>query len=225
MPVSVNEVIHIRIKPTPLPLLWFKWLGALPIDKQWTALVSGGSYKGKSSIMLRFSKILSRFGKVLYANFEEDATGGTLQVKLKQNGIRSNDIYFLDSRSTEDLKNELATGKYKYCVVDSITAICDTPKETSLLFKELKEFKDVSFLFVFHADKEEANYIGSSKFKHMVDIMIDLIMPGVASIRRKNRWKSDRDNLEFDIFKNKLLTQNEYENLPIFQRSNKRKRS
>jgi predicted ATP-dependent serine protease len=136
---------------------------------------------------------------VLYDNMEENLQGGTVQSKCRNLQVRSPRIVFLDSKKLDDLKAALESEKYKYCIMDSLTARASNRNETFSLLKMAEEFPKISFVYILHADKTKKTYIGPSTIGHMVDIALE-VKNGIAYID-KNRFKDHQENNEFYIFR------------------------
>lgn len=187
-----------RIKPLNLPKAMIDFLNFIPAEKQWKMMIFGGSFSGKSTFSLYLATQLSRFGEVLYGNLEESVETGTIQKKLKVLNTKSDKLNFLDPNTYDNFIEEIETGKYKYVVMDSLSEVANTTAETIKELDLSNKYKDVSFIFVLHADKDEENYIGSSKIKHKVDITIR-VSKGSAIIV-KNRFAASAKNNVYNIF-------------------------
>jgi predicted ATP-dependent serine protease len=148
---------------------WHAFVGSVPATEQWTMLVSGPSGSGKSSFCLGLAKELSRFGHVLYVAAEERLKSGTIRIRAKVMHITSQRIWIYDTISISDVVEELKTGRYAYCLIDSVQELRATVEE-SLELKE--QFPDISFIFVAQADAAERRSLGGHKVKHMVDIRV-----------------------------------------------------
>jgi len=95
-------------------------------------LLHGIAGSGKSTYSLLFAKELSKFGNVLYGNFEE-VIGATLQAKLKLTKLNNNNrIHFINPNTEEEFWRHLDNGTYKFAVVDSLSHIADKEKEVSV---------------------------------------------------------------------------------------------
>lgn len=196
--INMADAMRIRVVPLPLPHEWRRFLGDLPRLQQWTMFVYGPPFGGKSSFLLKFSRVLAYYGKVLYVNAEENTKGGTIQNKARLLQILSDKIYFLDDDTLESIREELGAGEYQYCVIDSISEMANTMNETLGIIDIRKEFPDISFIFISHADKSEKTYLGPSKLKHKVDIA--LLVEDSVVYTEKNRYKRNKSDMMFNIF-------------------------
>lgn len=199
---NLDDIRNYRTKPLHLPVAWNKFLGDLPSNAQWTIIVYGHSFGGKTSFILKFAQQLIRNGKLLYINAEESLNGGTLQEKIRNLNISSKKISFFDDVDLEDIKSELRTGKYKFVVFDSLSKIAKTNKISALdVFNIHKEFPNINFIFILFTTKDGKTYKGESDLIFLSEITIE-IKNGVADCSVKNRYKKKKINMQFDIFKN-----------------------
>lgn len=194
------------IIPMPLPTPWNTFLGPIPKNEQWTMLVYGNSHSGKSSFCLKFASILSRFGKILYANTEEDLKGGTIQIKARQNNVDIRSFDFLDETGDKikdkynAIIDKLKSQDYKFCIIDSISAFAMTKNEVVDTLNLAIEFPKTSFVFITHMTKDEKTFAGYGMIKYLVDIAIHL-SEGVADCSAKNRYKANKANNKLILFK------------------------
>jgi len=203
--LSLGDVATIKTPTLALPEDWALFLGKLPRYDQWKMIVHGGSFSGKSSWALVLAGMLSRYGKVLYGNFEESVNGGSIQNKLNSLGLRNANIEFLKPNTLENFTRSLDEGNFKFAIIDSLSVLGNNRKEILESFNIYKRYPKVSFIYLLHADKLEKTYIGPSAFKHNVDIAIELIE--TIAISRKNRYKDGGSRIytQFDTFKKKII--------------------
>lgn len=201
--LNTNNILHFSYEPLKLPQTDYHFLGKLPSSSQFKMLIYGGAFAGKSSYALHLANILSRFGNVLYGNFEEPITGGTLQNKLKITNVRSSNIFFLEPNNWQNFIKELNTNKYKFAFIDSISVLGDTRKEVFDKFNIYKIYPKISFVFIAHADKKQQTYIGASALRHDVDITIE-VQNKIAYLH-KNRFKTNNNCQAYNIFKKQCM--------------------
>lgn len=194
------------VKPLNMPAQWQRFLGDIPADEQWTMLLFGNSHSGKSSFALIFGQILSNFGKVLYANTEENLKGGTIQRKARLNNVDITKFDFLDEDpqynyydSFNEIVKRLENGDYKYCIIDSLSEFAMTRTEVIKTLNLKRQFPNVSFIFITHMTKDEKSFSGYATIKYKVDIAIET-KDGVASCQPKNRYKFNIRNMELKFF-------------------------
>lgn len=213
MPVSIEDAKIIRIKPTPFDKSWLKFLGLLPINKGWNCTVFGASFNGKSTFALYFAMQLTQFGNVLYVNAEEDTIKGTLQNKLRQNNIKSKkySFDFADTTDIDEIRKLLDSGKYKYCVRDSIHAFAKWNNVKVLdLWMDFRDYPDISFVDVLFSTKDELNFKGESDMIHLSEFAIECKkneagLP-IARMERKNRYKENPEkNKYLDFIHSKIV--------------------
>jgi predicted ATP-dependent serine protease len=206
--MKLSQVSRIRVKPTLLPKKYKEWIEFVPINAQWTMGVAGQPGAGKSSWLLEFGAILSKHGKLLYANFEENVAGGTIQQKVKTMKVlekypwAKNRMEFLESEKWSDLESMLKTGKYKYVIVDSVSKIKGKGKLNTTQILNLKDkFKDVSQVFVYHYRKDGKGFKGESDYEHEHDYFVEIARGGDAKFI-KNRFKTQKtlSNTTMNVF-------------------------
>lgn len=203
MAISAQDITKIRIKPLPLGAPFGLLLGDVPLEYQWTMGVFGGSFSGKSSFALLLADELSRHGNVLYGNMEENYDTGTIQNKMKVLNLRLRNVSFLEKSSVAHMEQELQTGKYKYCIIDSISEYATSLREIKEALDIKKRYPNISFIFILHGNKQEGNYIGPSKIKHLVDIMLECRKGTVSTT--KNRLKSNIRYMNYQFFQKKFV--------------------
>ena len=104
----------------------------------------------------------------------------TLQNKIKtvtkrHGNQNTKKIHFLETSTETEFWNELATGRYKYCIVDSISQVANTAHKIVDFMQKSVQFPGVSFINIIHSrrardGKRESDYKGSSAIGHLVDI-------------------------------------------------------
>jgi predicted ATP-dependent serine protease len=206
--VSVNELLSMKFRELPLSRKFQLVLGKVPYSKQWLMLLHGTPGSGKSTYSLVLAKELSKFGNILYANFEE-AVGPTLQKKIEVAKLRNEKIKFLGNNTVSELWRQLNNGIYKYCIVDSISEVAKSEKKVSEFGSKLREYPFTSFILIGHATKaqngkNESDYKGVSTLGHLIDIN-QRIVNGVAW-NDKNRFlgKDCSKAHGYNFFKNNL---------------------
>lgn len=212
MPIGINNVKKIKLKPTPFDQAWYKFLGEVPFDQGWNCTVFGPSFNGKSTFALFFAMQCTTFGNVLYINAEEDSAKGTLQNKLIKNSIRSYkyDFDFADTIDLVEIDKLLMSGRYKYCVRDSIHALAKWNNQKALdTWMNFRSYKKVSFIDVLFSTKDELNFKGESDMIHLSEFAIEVKKDGkglpLARMERKNRYKSNPDKYKYFDFINRKL--------------------
>lgn len=203
---AIKDTINHRTKPLNLSTKYAKFLGKLPSDWQWTMLIYGPSHGGKSSFALQFAQELANNGAVLYNNNEENLGGGTLQDKLRGLGIYHKNIAFYDDTDIDGLRELLASKKYRFCIMDSLSKLAKSNrvkgKTTTALsiFDWYKEYPHVSFVHVLFSTKDGDTYKGETDLLFLVDLAVE-VKAGVASCMIKNRYKHPKKDMELSIFK------------------------
>lgn len=213
MPIGIEDAKKIKIQPTPYEKSWYKFLGALPINKGWNCTIFGASFNGKSTFALYFAMQCTQFGNVLYINAEEDTHKGTLQNKLRQNNIKSkkHSFDFADTTDIGEIRKLLSSGKYKYCFRDSIHAFAKWNDVKVLnLWMEFRDFPEISFADVLFSTKDELTFKGESDMIHLSEFAIECKKNSaglpIAQMERKNRYKDNPEKYKyFDFIHSKIV--------------------
>ncbi len=202
----LSHTIGYKVKPLNMPLKWNKFLGQIPSNVQWTMLLTGPSFGGKSSFALKLADMLSRSGRVLYINAEENLAGGTIQSKARALKISSPTIHFWDNCELNSIKQQIDTGKYKFVIMDSISKIAMFNQKTVMdLFMLHNDYKEqaISFISVLFSLKGGKSFKGENDVLHLAEVVIHA-EDGIADCHTKNRYlyKKIKKDMEFPIFNN-----------------------
>jgi len=211
MPIlKANEILRERYDILKLGNNFKNIMGNLPANKQWTMLLHGIAGGGKSTYSLLFAKELSKFGNVLYGNFEE-MVGATLQAKLKLTKLDNNKrIHFIEPNTEEEFWKLLDTGIYKYAVVDSLSHIASQEKQVGMFWEKVRKHSNISFIFICHAlkskdGKTETNYRGASTLGHIVDINQRVVDGVVFNDKNRLLGRETKSAKGFHIFRKSFV--------------------
>lgn len=203
--ITPKQVMAERIVPTPMPKKYKEFFEVLPLNSQWIMGITGPSGAGKSTFLILFSGILCHSGNLLYANIEERAKGGTLKRKIHDTGLLSKypqankKVKFLQITQDDQKKKEteynkmieeLDSGKYKYCVIDSVSKLLGRGFKVADLIDLRVKYPDVNFMFVMHYRKDDAGYIGATSLRHEFDCFVEI--KDLKAYNKKNRFKTKR---------------------------------
>lgn len=197
---TIDEMMKIRIKPLQLSSQWRMILGNLPSDEQWKMMIFGYSQSGKSSFAMKVANILSGHGLVLYNAAEEKISTGTITERMRRMNVYSKNIKIFQNEELEPLKEKLRSGEYKYCIIDSVNKLSMTQRELLEVFYLPKEFRNVSFIFINHGDKEMKNYIGPAALQNLVDVAIEMNKGDIKVVKNYYAIHAKRET-NFNIFK------------------------
>jgi len=151
----------------PLPSPYAELLGKLPRQVQFSMMIYGEPGSGKSSLSLKIANVLAKATNkyVLYNANEEPLESGSINLRLNMLNINDTRIKILDARDFDILQMHLRTGKYKFCVIDSLNNF-EGVSDMDVL-NLMQEFPNVSFIFLSMVDKQ--NKAKATKtFEHLV---------------------------------------------------------
>lgn len=172
------------------------FLGNVPAAGQFTVLIAGPSGTGKSVLCLVLAKEFSRHGQVLYICAEESTKAGTIQIRARLMKLRSSRILMCETRSYDDVRRALTEHSCKFCFIDSVQELDVDNKTVQDL---ITDFPDVVFVFVAQVDWSEKHSLGSSTWRHRVDIRLwtDVDEDGVRYARNiKNRYAPSEQTMK-----------------------------
>jgi len=199
---KLKDIIGFRTVPMNMGSKWREFLGNMPKNAQWTMLVFGPSFGGKSTFAMKFCPQLVQNGKVLYVNAEESSEGGTLQEKLRRLKVSPDKIYIQDSCKIDDLKTEFGSGGYKYVIFDSISKFAKFNHITVLEAYELhRDYPDISFIYILFTTKDGKHYKGESDRVFLSEVCVE-VRNLVADCSLKNRYKTNRSHFTFEFINN-----------------------
>lgn len=169
-PRSLGEIRQRNFKPVQLSKKFADFFGDLPDD--FRMFIWGLPSSGKSSLTLLLADDLSRTAPLLYISGEESIDRGAIAERTRKLGITSNNLYFLETTKLDDIRAALKTGKYKYCIVDSLNVIEAEDTEQGAKIRE--EFPNVAFIFISHANKDGRAYAGERSLAHLFDVVVHM---------------------------------------------------
>lgn len=186
---TLQQLMRMQVRPMPLAKQWREFLGNLPIDSGWSIQVTGAPGTGKSTWALMFADEMQRHGRTIYAFAEELHSAGTIQERAKKAKVRmSNNLIIPEVTSIHVIRDYLDTGKYRFCIVDSINTIDDaTDYEVTKL---TKEYPKIGFLFVAQTNKNRKQARGDGRNEHNVYATFESIRKGNSRyiVPVKNRY-------------------------------------
>lgn len=164
---TLAQIMNVSVRPLPLQRRWRDFIGNLPADSGWSIQVTGAPGTGKSTWSLMFASELARHGRCLYAFSEETHAAGTIQERARKTKIRmTSNLIIPQVNSLEMLRQYLDSGRYRFCIVDSINTIDDaTDYEVTSL---TKQYPNIGFLFVAQTTKDRRRSRGDGRNEHNV---------------------------------------------------------
>ena len=153
---------------------WAKFMGQPSIG--FHAMVFGIPKSGKSILCTQFAKYLAdNFGSVLYVAAEEGFSM-TLQNKIKEFGIASENLHYANFREYEQIKTALQNNQFNFVFLDSVNFMKITPEQ----MREIKqENPETAFITIQQATKD-GKFRGSQEYAHDADIIIN-VANGIAT--------------------------------------------
>ena len=108
-------------------------------------------------------------------------------------------VHIDDSGNFANFVNLLNTGKYKFAVIDSMNMLRNVSNDE--LLQLMKEFPEVSFIIIAHANKDGKIYKGAGEIQFDVDTII-VVKQGVAETTKHRDGESGRKINIFEHTKN-----------------------
>jgi predicted ATP-dependent serine protease len=156
--------------------------GQLPLHLR--ILLFGRYGSGKSSFALKFAESISSVswrGTTIYVCAEEGSESATMQQKLDEQNIESDNIVFVDT--LEDMLEAVRELNARNVVIDSINRLHLNVAQVTELYDKIKGI----FILVAHSTKT-LDFKGESGFAHDADI-VAMMDAGTLSFE-KNRFHS-----------------------------------
>ena len=172
--MSSADLIDYTYDKYPFTGKWAKFMGEPSIG--FHAMVFGIPKSGKSILCTQMAKYLSdNFGNVLYVAAEEGFSM-TLQNKLREFGMASENLHYANFREYEQIKTALQNNDFNFVFLDSVNFMKITPEQ----MRELKqENPQTAFITIQQATKD-GKFRGSQEYAHDADVIIN-VANGVAT--------------------------------------------
>lgn len=181
-------------------------------------LIGGSPGVGKSTLLLKTSLNLSQKKSVLYVSGEESAS--QIRLRAERLGKITPNLFLLNAIDLESIEENLRSGKYEVCVIDSIqtmysSAISSAPgsvsqvKECTFLLLRLAKELQISIFIIGHITKE-GSIAGPRILEHMVDCVLYFEGDPSREIRIlrsfKNRFGATNEVGIFEMNENGLVS-------------------
>lgn len=181
-------------------------------------LIGGSPGVGKSTLLLKTSINLAKNKSVLYVSGEESAS--QIRLRAERLGAISPNLFLLNSIDLESIEENLRSGEYEICVIDSIqtmfsSAISSAPgsvsqvKECTFLLLRLAKELQISIFIIGHITKE-GSIAGPRILEHMVDCVLYFEGDPSKEIRIlrsfKNRFGATNEVGIFEMNANGLIS-------------------
>lgn len=181
-------------------------------------LIGGSPGVGKSTLLLKTSLNLAKERSVLYVSGEESPA--QIRLRAQRLGKIENKLFLLNSIELENIEENLKSGKYQVCVIDSIqtmfsNAISSAPgsvsqvRECTFLLLRLAKELQVSIFIIGHITKE-GSIAGPRILEHMVDCVLYFEGDPSKEIRIlrsfKNRFGATNEVGIFEMGQNGLIS-------------------
>ncbi len=171
--VSVDEIMSMEFETLAFTGKWKNFLQNPA--KNMRLAIWGKPKNGKSVLATKLARYLSNFGNVLY-NFADQGINASTKEILRISGLatRSN-VDITDTRSLNDLENEVAAGQYQFVVIDMVNTYIHRHKIKPHNFEDrfLKKYPDTSFILIFETIKT-GNFKGDQGWTHIVDGLVEV---------------------------------------------------
>ena len=186
-------------------------------------LIGGSPGVGKSTLLLKTSLNLANGintspKSVLYVSGEESAS--QIRLRAERLGKITPNLFLLNAIDLESIEENLRSGKYEVCVIDSIqtmysSAISSAPgsisqvKECTFLLLRLAKELQISIFIIGHITKE-GSIAGPRILEHMVDCVLYFEGDPSKEIRIlrsfKNRFGATNEVGIFEMNENGLVS-------------------
>jgi hypothetical protein len=172
--MSSADLVDYDYKKYPFTGKWKKFIGEPSIG--FHAMVFGIPKSGKSILCTQMAKYMSdNFGSVLYVAAEEGFSM-TLQNKLKEFGMASENLHYANFREYEQIRTALQNNEFAFVFLDSVNFMKITPEQ----MRELKaENPQTAFITIQQATKD-GKFRGSQEYAHDADVIIN-VANGIAT--------------------------------------------
>lgn len=169
---TLRDIVRMKVRYVPFSEKYRAFIGNIPLGSTFSALMTGGPASGKSTFSLGLANEFARFGPVLYFAAEEKVKSGGIRQRAMEQGIDSDKIVLYESQEIAELTNELDTGEYSYCIIDSISCIRNGDEEVKPqdVVRLKARYPNVTFVFIVQTDKTRRTYKGAAGIAHDVDI-------------------------------------------------------
>lgn len=211
--VQINEINKISSKESEFDIV----LGG-GIVPGGLYLIGGSPGVGKSTLLLKISINLAEDRKVLYISGEESPA--QIKARAQRLGNIPNDLFLLSSIDLESIEENLRSGQYKICIIDSIQTMfsgeiyaapgsVSQVRECTFLLLRLAKELNLSIFIIGHITKE-GSIAGPRVLEHMVDCVLYFEGDSSKEIRIlrsfKNRFGATNEIGIFKMVKNGLVS-------------------
>lgn len=194
--VSLNDLAKITVPPLPWSPFWKPFMGQTPM-KFWMS-VYGKWGEGKTSFITRFAGEVSRFGRTIIAENEEDLGAGMVSERIRLLGVRSDQVEFTNDADLDRIERTLTTGNFRFAFFDSISFMLKQPGiDVDRLVGLPKKFPNISFIYVIFGVKAGETFKGDSIFGYAPDIVVQV----KDLVARAEKNKYGNTNIPFTILR------------------------
>lgn len=172
--MSSSDLMDYDYEKYPFTGKWQKFMGQPSVG--FHAMVFGIPKSGKSILCTQMAKYLAdNFGSVLYVAAEEGFSM-TLQNKIKEFGMASDNLHYANFREYEQIKTALENNDFDFVFLDSVNFMKITPEQ----MREIKQLNPRTAFITIQQATKDGKFRGSQEYAHDADIIIN-VANGVAT--------------------------------------------
>lgn len=172
--MSSSDLMDYDYEKYPFTGKWQKFMGQPSVG--FHAMVFGIPKSGKSILCTQMAKYLAdNFGSVLYVAAEEGFSM-TLQNKIKEFGMASDNLHYANFREYEQIKTALENNDFDFVFLDSVNFMKITPEQ----MREIKQLNPQTAFITIQQATKDGKFRGSQEYAHDADIIIN-VANGVAT--------------------------------------------
>lgn len=172
--MSSSDLMDYDYEKYPFTGKWQKFMGQPSVG--FHAMVFGIPKSGKSILCTQMAKYLAdNFGSVLYVAAEEGFSM-TLQNKIREFGMASDNLHYANFREYEQIKTALENNEFDFVFLDSVNFMKITPEQ----MRELKHINPRTAFITIQQATKDGKFRGSQEYAHDADVIIN-VANGIAT--------------------------------------------
>lgn len=187
--VRAADIAKFRHRPLPLSGPIGDFLGA-DLPANFSALVWGQKFNGKSSFIMHLADALGAIGPVLLNCAEEPVPSRSVQMRIEATGVTLRNVDLVSINDWSEMMKRVETEAYRFILIDSIPKMTLWNPERDMLRSFVSNRERFGWVFVGRSDKAGEVNAGSSAWGYEVDVEIEVRKHVARQI--KNRFLDPR---------------------------------